>query len=464
MNILDRLRRREPRPQKSTDQLPSAVEESKPRIDPTTGEILLEPDGDPNTAGTSNSPSGRLPGARTVVAGERTIPSVNRERSMHALVRNGVAIGTVALLGGGFLVWYYAAQIAQARDAGTEAQRAADVRAGGESKLPPLGRVDPPQPVLATAAAPAPTASSEDLLGPAPPLPPDSVPVASRANHPPVKTAQQLALERMLSEPVLLHTSLASHTGAAHQPIGTPVPSRPPAAPGMMGATAGQSNGHAPTGGSDLTSRLQPTYTPAVSAQLLPTRRFLLPKGAFVDCTLETAIDSSLDGLVTCIGASDVYSADGKVVLLERGTKYVGEKRGDVRHGQSRVFVLWSEARTPTGVVVKLASPGTDELGRAGLPGFVDTHFWDRFGAAILISVIDGGLQALAASQQRGDTETAVVLGTQGTRDVLTEVLKGTIAIPPTLVKNQGDRVQVLVARDLDFRSVYALRADSDDE
>ena len=62
-------------------------------------------------------------------------------------------------------------------------------------------------------------------------------------------------------------------------------------------------------------------------AGVLPDRRFLLPKGAFVDCTLETAIDSTLAGMTTCITATDVWSADGATVLLERGTKLVGETR-----------------------------------------------------------------------------------------------------------------------------------------
>jgi type IV secretion system protein VirB10 len=120
------------------------------------------------------------------------------------------------------------------------------------------------------------------------------------------------------------------------------------------------------------------------------------------------------------------------------------------------LFVLWTEARTPLGIVVPLASPGTDELGRSGLSGTVDRHFWDRFGAAILVSVIDGAIQAAVQSQRSNNS---VVINPSSSKDILTEVLKSTINIPPTLTKQNGDRIQILVARDLDFRSVYELRA-----
>jgi type IV secretory pathway VirB10-like protein len=195
--------------------------------------------------------------------------------------------------------------------------------------------------------------------------------------------------------------------------------------------------------------------TPAVAASVLPTRRFLLAKGAFIDCTLETAIDSTLPGMTTCITATDTFSADGTIVLLERGTKLVGETRGQVQQGTSRLFVLWTEARTPTGVVVPLSSPGTDELGRSGLAGEVNRHFWDRFGAAILLTVINGAVQGAVQSQSSGSS---VIVSPTSTSDIMTEVLRSTVNIPPTVTKSPGDRIQVFVARDVDFRPVYALQ------
>lgn len=201
---------------------------------------------------------------------------------------------------------------------------------------------------------------------------------------------------------------------------------------------------------------LRTEVTPTSAASVLPTQRLLLPRGAFLDCTLETAIDSTLPGLTTCMTAFDTFSADGTVVLLERGTKLIGEMRSQVQQGTARVFVLWTEARTPHGIVVTLASPGTDELGRSGLPGTVDRHFADRFGAAILVSMIGGAIQSeVNRSQQQGGG--TVILDPSGAGDVATEILRNTLSIPPTVRIPQGERIEVLVARDLDFRSVYSL-------
>jgi type IV secretion system protein VirB10 len=159
--------------------------------------------------------------------------------------------------------------------------------------------------------------------------------------------------------------------------------------------------------------------------------------------------------MTTCVTATDTFGVDGTTLLLERGTKLVGETKGEVQQGVARVFVLWSEARTPTGVVIPLASPGTDELGRSGLEGQVNRHFFERFGAAILISVIDGVVQGAAQSSGDGN---AVIYNPSTSTDVMTEVLKSTVNIRPTVTKRNGDRIQILVARDVDFRSVYELK------
>ena len=109
---------------------------------------------------------------------------------------------------------------------------------------------------------------------------------------------------------------------------------------------------------------------------------------------------------------------------------------------------------------MNLDSPGTDPLGGSGMPGYVNKHFVERFGAAILLSVIDDAFATAANLTQRShDNQTIVYQNTSSTaNNMATEALKNTINIPPTLYKNQGERINVLVARDLSFEGVYDVR------
>ncbi len=366
------------------------------------------------------------------VQGERDSSTLARAPSMQSRISNLLAIGLMSALGLGMLTWYYANAVTRQSHARVSVQASAAKRApSGDAPLPSLGRIDPP----VAEKPPPPDLVPQSAAMQATPLreiPLEAAPPATGYGATPPKTSAQLTLERQLSGTVFSQSALP-----AVAPNGAPPP------------VAAQEPG-------ELSALLRPSVTTAVSAQVLPTQRLLLPKGAFLDCTLETAIDSTLPGMTTCVTATDTFGVDGQVVLLERGTKLVGETRGQVQQGSARVFVLWNEARTPAGVIVPLASPGADELGRAGLPGNADRHFWERFGAAMLVSVLDGAVQA--AIQSGSGNNGTVIVNPSATQDVLTDVLKGTINIPPTVVKHQGDRIQVLVARDLDFRSVYELR------
>ena len=376
-----------------------------------------------------------------IVQGEREAAAVHRARGLHSRLNSVLAFGLMTALGLGALTWYYAHAFSRQDRVRQVAQAAASGRAQGELPLPSLGVIDPPQP---PAPAAAPMAAALPALAEAP-LPDGLGTDPSRAaayGPPAAKSPAALVLERQLAGSVYAQQSIADGGAAAPEFGGA--------------ASAAAPAPRAPPAGDDLAALLRGTAATTVRAHVLPTLRLLLPKGAFIDCTLETAIDSTLPGLTTCVTATDTFGADGKVVLLERGTKLVGEVRGQVQLGMARVFVLWTEARTPNGVVVPLASPGTDELGRSGLTGSVNRHFWQRFGAAMLVSVIDGGVQAAVQSAHGGGG--ALVVNPSASQGVMTEVLKDTINIPPTIVKRQGDRIQVLVARDVDFRSVYELR------
>ncbi len=209
-----------------------------------------------------------------------------------------------------------------------------------------------------------------------------------------------------------------------------------------------------------LEAELTPSKTPTVQAARIGDLNLLLPKGHTIDCALSMRIISSLAGQVSCVVTSNVYSANGKVVLLERGSEAVGEYRSGASVGQERLFVLWTRIITPAGVVINLDSPGGDELGATGLTGKVDDHWFERIGSAFLLSTVQDALQyEVAEEQAKSGGSTLVLSNTAQTGNTMAEkVLDATINIPPTLYKNQGDRAVIYVARDLDFSDVYKLR------
>lgn len=220
------------------------------------------------------------------------------------------------------------------------------------------------------------------------------------------------------------------------------------------GAPGGSSSG----ANADRLLGMEKSNTPMVHASRLADRSLLMPKGTAFTCSLKTRIVSAVSGMVSCITARNVYSDDGRVLLVERGSHMDGEYRiTAVKPGVTRIPVLWTRIRTPNGIVVELDSPGTGALGEGGVDGHVDNRWPERIGAALLLSFIDDLVRIQVAESQSGTT---VYGGTLKEGSKLAEkVLESTINIPPLIYQNQGSTVGVYVARDVDFSAVYALRA-----
>ena len=233
---------------------------------------------------------------------------------------------------------------------------------------------------------------------------------------------------------------------------------------GNGGDAGGESGGEArpvnftdtENSGSSFGDKLKPTTTFEATAQKRADSTYLLSKGTNIPCTLDTQIITTHAGFTRCLVTKDVYSANGKVLLLERGSKLVGEQTSALLQGQARVFVLWNEVETPNGVRVNIASTGAGQLGAAGHGARVNYHFFQRFGGAMLISLISDIADNLTSRSKGNDNITFENANTTA-EEMATEALKNSINIPPTGYVNQGSLINVMVARDVDFSKVYEM-------
>lgn len=220
-----------------------------------------------------------------------------------------------------------------------------------------------------------------------------------------------------------------------------------------------ENGGVSSNGNSSFSKQYQSTTFAATQAKQRNNLSLLLRQGTMIPCVLKTKIVSTFAGQTACQVTKDIYSANGKTLLIERGSNVIGEQTVKVEQGQARVFVLWSKLDTPKGVSLTLDSGASDNLGASGINAKIDNHWWKRFGSAILLSVIEDGLQAVA-SQSSNDTQNGGVSynsSSNATKEMAKVALENSINIPPTATINQGTLLNIFVARDIDFQGVYEL-------
>ncbi|GHC93731.1 TrbI/VirB10 family protein [Novosphingobium pokkalii] len=281
-----------------------------------------------------------------------------------------------------------------------------------------------PLPALSSPIAPAPTSASAAP----PPLPPTA--------------AQQAALDRMPA-------SLAPDPGAAPVMVyDTPAPEVMPRAAGGAAITGNTPAGPAQslTENEAFGARVGNAGVDTASATRIADLTNTVTQGTLIPAILETAIDSDLPGYVRAVVSQDVKSFDGRRVLIPRSSRLIGQYKSGLAAGQTRAYVMWTRLIRPDGVSVALASPGVEYNGQSGFSGKVDNHFFKRFGAATMLSVISG-LGALAGSSA------SVLVSTNGS-SAASVAAQRDAQIPPTVHVAQGQPIRVFTARDLDFSTV----------
>lgn len=205
------------------------------------------------------------------------------------------------------------------------------------------------------------------------------------------------------------------------------------------------------------------TYLPTAATFSQFNQSLLMPKGTYIPCSLQTKIISELKGQIGCVVANDIYSANGQALLIEKGSFINGSyTNADVNDGSTRLYVVWSEIRTPNNVIIPVDSGASDPLGGSGIAGERDNHYLERFGAAILLSVIDGTIKSLGSFVNAQIAPNQQIYNPQQATQLANTALRQTINIKPTIYRNHGDLVGVYVNKDIDFSRVYQLRLKSE--
>ena len=144
---------------------------------------------------------------------------------------------------------------------------------------------------------------------------------------------------------------------------------------------------------------------------------------------------------------------DGNSILIPRGSRLIGEFQADATPGQRRALVIWTQLIRPDGVIIAIASPAADPLGRGGIAGKVNNHFFERFGGSILQTVL-----MIGANSATRSSNSAVVVALPGAIGQAGQGITQGADVRPSIEVKEGETITIFVARPLDFSGMDTVR------
>ena len=212
---------------------------------------------------------------------------------------------------------------------------------------------------------------------------------------------------------------------------------------------------------------------PIVARLLAGDRNFLLPRGTAIRCALDNRLISDVAGQVSCTVTNNVMSMTGTNRLVPKGSRLTGTYQGGgAVEGADRIAVTWDRLLTPSGIDIEISDPGTDALGGVGVPGTYDGHIVDKLTAAIWVSLLGDvfkyGLAVYGPTFQKETLDSAGRLTitkepyNSVTVDTLSKIpaqlTARTLARPGTITVPQGEIINVMTTRDVDFNELRNAR------
>ncbi|MEN9782140.1 MAG: hypothetical protein RL208_290 [Pseudomonadota bacterium] len=139
-----------------------------------------------------------------------------------------------------------------------------------------------------------------------------------------------------------------------------------------------------------------------------------ITEGKVIEAVLETAINSELPGSVRAIVSKDSLAENGDKVIIPAGSRLYGTYTTNASYSETRVAIVWNKVIRPDGVVIQIDANASDQFGRAGIEGDVDTKYMQMFQNGLLLSFITlaTSITASKVASLVGEPTTATVTTT----------------------------------------------------
>ena len=97
-------------------------------------------------------------------------------------------------------------------------------------------------------------------------------------------------------------------------------------------------------------------------------------------------------------------------------------------------------------------------MGSSGTDAYIDNHYGQRFGGAVMLSFIQDAIATAANAAQKNKSTYSFDNSEDNAESMAEKALENSINIPPTGYVLPGTVINVIVAQDIDFSSVYTVK------
>jgi type IV secretory pathway VirB10-like protein len=192
-----------------------------------------------------------------------------------------------------------------------------------------------------------------------------------------------------------------------------------------------------------------PAQEPKPASPAAPT--YSLYEGTVIEAVLINRLEGSFAGPVLAQITTDIYSNDGQVLLIKKGSKVIGEARKVGDRDQQRLAVAFHRLIMKGGYSVNLDQlPGLDQAGATALKDKVNHHYLATFGTSIMLGALAG--LSMAGTQggyvQDGSDAYRQGVSRQISSDA-TRILDRQLNRLPEITIREGHRIKLILSADL---------------